>query len=72
MRSLVLIITLIDISIFWYGFESGRVNATVGSETNANLSGANLTGVNLTGVILDGVVFCNTTMLNRKINNVSC
>ena len=77
MRSLVTIITLIAVSISWYGFQSHRVDAKVGSETSANLSGANLTdanltGVNLTGVILDGVIFCNTTMPDRTINNVGC
>ena len=74
---LVLLVILIAVSIFWYGFQSQGVNATEGSETSANFSGANLTGanltdVNLTGVILDGVIFCNTTMPDGRINNVGC
>ena len=76
-KSLVLLVILIAVSIFWYGFQSQRVNATEGSETSANFSGADLTGanltdVNLTGVILDGVTFCNTTMPDGTINNVGC
>ena len=77
MKSLVSIIILITASIFWYGFQSEGINATVGSETSvnfsgANLTGANLTGVYLTGVILDGVIFCNTTMPDGTINNRGC
>ena len=76
-KSLVLLVILIAVSIFWYGFQSQRVNATEGSETSANFSGADLTGanltdVNLTGVILDGVIFCNTTMPDGTINNLGC
>ena len=76
-KSLVSLVILIAVSIFWYGFQSQRVNATEGSETSANFSGADLTGanltdVNLTGVILDGVIFCNTTMPDGTINNVGC
>ena len=76
-KSLVSLVILIAVSIFWYGFQSNRVNATEGSETSSNLSGANLTGeiltgVNLTGVILDGVIFCNTTMPDGTINNGVC
>ena len=77
MKSLVSIIILIAASIFWYGFQSEGVNATEGIESSANLSGANLTGANLTGVKLtgvnlDGVIFCNTTMPDGTINNLSC
>ena len=77
MKSRVLITILISASIFCYGFQSERVNATEGSETSANFSGAdltfaNLTDVNLTGVILDGVIFCNTTMPDGTINNLGC
>jgi uncharacterized protein YjbI with pentapeptide repeats len=76
-KSLVLLVILIAVSIFWYGFQSQRVNATEGSETSANFSGADLTGanltdVNLTGVILVGVIFCNTTMPEGTINNSGC
>ena len=76
-KSLVSLVILIAVSIFWYGFQSQRVNATEGSETSANfsgavLTGANLTDVNLTGVILDGVIFCNTTMPEGTINNSGC
>ena len=76
-KSLVSLVILIAASIFWYGFQSQRVNATEGSETSANFSGADLTGanltdVNLTGVILDGVICCNTTMPDGTINNVGC
>ena len=76
-KSLVLLVIVIAISILWYGFQSQRVNATEESETSANFSGADLTGanltdVNLTGVILDGVIFCNTTMPDGTINNVGC
>ena len=71
-KSLVSLVILIVISIFWYGFQSKRINATEGSETSANLSGVNLTGANLKGVNLDGVIFCNTTMPDGKINNVGC
>ena len=76
-KSLVSLVILIAVSIFWYGFQSQRVNAREGSETSANFSGADLTGVNLTdvnltGVILDSVILCNTTMIDGTINNVGC
>ena len=81
-KSLVSLVILIAVSIFWYGFQNKGVNATVGSETSANflgadltgadLTGVNLTNVNLTGVILDGVIFCNTTMPDGTINNLGC
>ena len=76
-KSLVSLVILIAVSIFWYGFQSPGVNATEGSETIANFSGADLTGanltdVNLTGGIIDGVIFCNTTMTDGTINNVGC
>ena len=72
MKIFVSITILITASIFWYGFQSKRINATEGSETSANLSGVNLTGANLKGVNLDGVIFCNTTMPDGMINNVGC
>ena len=76
-KSLVSLVILIAVSIFWYGFQSPGVNATEGSETIANFSGADLTGanltdVNLTGVVLDGVIFCNTNIPDGKINNLGC
>jgi uncharacterized protein YjbI with pentapeptide repeats len=76
-KSLVSLVILMTASIFWYGFQSERINATVGSETSTNLSGANLTGANLTevsltGAILDGVIFCNTTMPDGTLNNSGC
>ena len=72
MKSLVSLVILITVSIFWYGFQNKGVNATLGSEASANFSGANMTGANLTGVILDGVIFCNTTMPDGTINNGVC
>ena len=47
-KSLVSLVILITASIFWYGFQSEGINATVGSQTSANFSGADLTGANLT------------------------
>ena len=72
MKNVVLIIMVICLSVFWYGFQSKRINATTVSDTGSNLSGANLTGANLTGVSLDGVILCNTTMPDGTINNSSC
>ena len=66
-KSLVSLVIVIAVSIFWYGFQSQRVNVTEGSETSANFSGANLSGVSL-----DGVILCNTTMPDGTINNKSC
>jgi hypothetical protein len=43
-----------------YGFQSEGINATEGSETNANFS----------GVILDGAIFSETNMPDGTINNV--
>ena len=76
-KSLVLLVIVIAVSIFWYGFQSQGVNATEGSETSANFSGAdltgtNLTGVNLTGLVLEGVIFCKTTMPDGTVNNEGC
>ena len=67
MKNQVLIIMIICLSVFWFGFQSKRINSTTGSET-----GSNLTGANLTGVSLDGVILCNTTMPDGTINNSSC
>jgi uncharacterized protein YjbI with pentapeptide repeats len=71
-KSLVSLVIVIAVSIFWYGFQSQKVNATEESETSANFSGADPTGANLTGVILDSVIFCNTTMPDGTINNEGC
>ena len=76
-KSLVSLVILIAVSIYWYESQSQIVNGMEGSETSANFSGANLTDANLTDVnlidvILDGVIFCNTTMPDGTINNVDC
>jgi hypothetical protein len=62
MNNLFLMIMIICLSVFWYGFQSKRINATTGSETGSNLS----------GVSLDGVILCNTNMPDGTINNSGC
>ena len=66
MKNVFLMIMIICLSVFWYGFQSKRINATTGSETGSDLSGANLTGVSF-----DGVILCNTTIPDGTINNSS-
>ena len=77
MKNLVLLIIIVAVTFFWYGYEYGIAKTTIGSETDSdfpptNFSGADLTGANLTGVHIDGVILCNTTMQYGTINNSSC
>jgi uncharacterized protein YjbI with pentapeptide repeats len=72
MKSFVLMIILLAITIFCYGFPGKRDTATEGSVTSTNFSGANMTGANLTGVNLDRVIFCNSIMPDGTINNSGC
>ena len=72
MKSFILMIILIVITIFCYGFPGKRDTATEGSLTSTNFSGSDLTGANLTGVTLDRVIFCNTIMPDGTINNSGC
>ena len=77
MKNLVLLIIMVAVTFFWYGYEYGIAKTTIRSETDVNMpptnfSGADLTGANLKGVRIDGVILCNTTMHNGMINNSSC
>jgi uncharacterized protein YjbI with pentapeptide repeats len=72
LKNFFFVIILIILSVFWYGFQKGKVNASEKTQIVTDLSGANLTGANLTGVSLDGVILCNTTMPDGEINNSGC
>mgnify|MGYP001565423626 CR=1 FL=1 len=67
MKNFIFLVTLIILSIFWYGFQKGEINALEETQIVTDLSGANLTEVNL-----DGVVLCNTTMPDGRVNNSGC
>ena len=72
MKNFIFLVTLIILSIFWYGFQKVEINALEETQIVTDLSGANLTGANLTEVNLDGVVLCNTTMPDGRVNNSGC
>jgi uncharacterized protein YjbI with pentapeptide repeats len=72
MKNFVFVIILIILSIFWYGFQKGKVNPPEDIQHITDLSGEDLTGANLTQVNLDGVILCNTTMPDGNINNSGC
>ena len=67
MKNSVFVIILIILSIFWYGFQLGKVNTPEEIQNVTDLTGANLTKVNL-----DGVILCNTTMPDGRKNNSDC
>jgi hypothetical protein len=67
MKSLAFVIILMILSIFWYGFQLGKVNTPEEIQNVTDLTGANLTKVNL-----DGVILCDTTMPDGRINNSDC
>ena len=67
MKNFIFLVTLIILSIFWYGFQKVEINALEETQIVTDLSGANLTEVNL-----DGVVLCNTTMPDGRVNNSGC
>ena len=66
-KNFIFLVTLIILSIFWYGFQKVEINALEETQIVTDLSGANLTEVNL-----DGVVLCNTTMPDGRINSSDC
>jgi uncharacterized protein YjbI with pentapeptide repeats len=67
MKNSIFITILIILSIFWYGFQIGKVNTPEELQNITDFTGANLTQVNL-----DNAILCNTTMPDGRINNCDC